>query len=243
MNKQIKFLIKVQEIDKQLQELEKIREGLPSKVNACRREIETKKDDQKKMEVKDEELHKNLRSLQGKLQLIDDALKKHQTQIYSVKNEKEMNALDHEIKKDKQERRNIEDEILNIEIVLEELEPGIKRGKTLLVEEDSKLAKEEEIYRKEMEENGEKTSTLSQEREKITSEIQPDVISLYKKLMSNKNNLAVVPINGIVCQGCFMSLPPQIMNEVRIKEMVTCEHCLRILYLSEEKDKEVRSEK
>jgi predicted nucleic acid-binding Zn-ribbon protein len=44
----------------------------------------------------------------------------------------------------------------------------------------------------------------------------------------------VVPIAGDSCQGCFRILPPQVINEVRMKtELVVCENCTRILYVEE----------
>jgi len=40
-------------------------------------------------------------------------------------------------------------------------------------------------------------------------------------------------VNG-ACQGCNMNVPPQVINEVKMKnELIICENCSRILYIIE----------
>jgi len=53
-------------------------------------------------------------------------------------------------------------------------------------------------------------------------------------LLTKRDGLAVVPINDSVCQGCYMALPPQQVNEVRKADKLNlCPTCQRILYYKE----------
>ena len=49
-----------------------------------------------------------------------------------------------------------------------------------------------------------------------------------------RRGLAVVPVVKGVCQGCHMSIPPQLFNLLqRGTTMETCPTCNRIIYWSE----------
>jgi predicted nucleic acid-binding Zn-ribbon protein len=50
-----------------------------------------------------------------------------------------------------------------------------------------------------------------------------------------KHGIAVVPVVKGACGGCYASLPPQRVNEVRLGErVVLCDACSRILVWDEE---------
>ena len=47
--------------------------------------------------------------------------------------------------------------------------------------------------------------------------------------------LAVVAVIKGVCQGCFMNVPPQVVNLIKMYDnLVICEVCQRILYIEDE---------
>jgi hypothetical protein len=53
--------------------------------------------------------------------------------------------------------------------------------------------------------------------------------------MQARPGTAVVPVSGASCGGCFASLPPQFINEIRkMEKLITCETCGRILVWSQE---------
>ena len=61
------------------------------------------------------------------------------------------------------------------------------------------------------------------------------VLDLYRRLLTGRKGLAVVGIKNGTCQGCFLSLPPQLVQEVRRQDRIlTCSHCQRILFWSGE---------
>jgi predicted nucleic acid-binding Zn-ribbon protein len=74
-----------------------------------------------------------------------------------------------------------------------------------------------------------------QSREEAVQLLERPVIDLYTRLLNGRKGLAVVGIRNGSCQGCFLSLPPQLIQEVRRNDRVlTCSHCQRILYWSGE---------
>jgi predicted nucleic acid-binding Zn-ribbon protein len=76
----------------------------------------------------------------------------------------------------------------------------------------------------------------SLERQEKMKQVSPDLQHTYERIITKYPGSAVVLIKNHVCQGCFMSLPPNTMNEVRQSvKPIRCESCSRILYYDEEK--------
>ena len=74
-----------------------------------------------------------------------------------------------------------------------------------------------------------------QTREEAVQQLERPAVDLYMRLLSGRKGLAVVGIKKGSCQGCFLTLPPQLIQEVRRNDRVlTCSHCQRILYWSGE---------
>ena len=68
----------------------------------------------------------------------------------------------------------------------------------------------------------------------LAAKVDKSFLSKYERLIKNRDGLAIVGVVNAACQGCFRVLPPQITNEIRMKQdLVFCEHCARILYIEE----------
>ena len=68
-------------------------------------------------------------------------------------------------------------------------------------------------------------------REKTTKGLSASVLARYNRILSARNGLAVVSLEGRSCGGCGAALPPQLVAEV--KTLVTiqnCSICTRFLF-------------
>jgi predicted nucleic acid-binding Zn-ribbon protein len=67
-----------------------------------------------------------------------------------------------------------------------------------------------------------------------TSELAPDVLGTYEKLLEAREGQAMAELDRRVCQGCYVSVPNNIyVRLARSTELVFCPSCGRILYLRE----------
>ncbi len=65
----------------------------------------------------------------------------------------------------------------------------------------------------------------------IGSDIDEDLYHKFCNIVKNKKGKGIVPIHGLVCQGCHIVLPVQFVNVVRsAKDIEFCPYCSRILY-------------
>ncbi|MFC1889970.1 zinc ribbon domain-containing protein [Thermodesulfobacteriota bacterium] len=71
---------------------------------------------------------------------------------------------------------------------------------------------------------------LMEDREKIRSQVEPDLLKQYDKLY-NHYGRAIVPISSNVCYGCFMQLPVYFVSSAKKNDDVLgCPKCGRFLY-------------
>jgi predicted nucleic acid-binding Zn-ribbon protein len=71
---------------------------------------------------------------------------------------------------------------------------------------------------------------LQQAREKIAKKIPPALLNRYEKLAAHYK-LAILPVTGDKCLGCFVKLPTSFFSSAYSHELLTCESCGRMLYI------------
>lgn len=168
----------------------------------------------------------------------EEKINKLNTQLNTVRTNKEYSALTNEIKSAKADNDVIEDVILNLFNQNESIQKEAKEVEEKIKEETNQLNAmsvqvSEEITRIKTE-----IESACQLRQKNTAQIDADALSKYEKIICNKTDrtaLACVgePSKGYyTCQGCHMDVPPQQVNELmKKKEIICCKSCLRILYI------------
>lgn len=234
MNEQIQLLVNLQDKDTAISKLNEIIKSLPVKIEQWRQNYKVEEDKLEQMRKEKERIEKDIRSKERNLQVVDDELKKFRGRIYEIKTQKEMVSLDHEIKKSDDEKSKLEEEILQLMDANDDLVDKISSLSNELEKELVKLKKEEEETNSKIELNTNILNVTIKERKEISEKIAKDTLTIYEKIRANKNNLAVVPIKNDVCQGCFIKLPPQLINEIiEASEIIRCEGCVRILYFKD----------
>ncbi|MCK4248397.1 MAG: hypothetical protein KAX15_01310 [Candidatus Omnitrophica bacterium] len=232
MKEQMKLLIKLQEIDKQIFEINSDKEIKPAKFEELKAAYEAE-------QVHLAELNEELKGLQvrrkdqeGELEAKEVNIKKYQTQLSQVKTNKEYSALQHEIDGLKADSSLIEDKILKIMEEVDSLDTKIRNEQERLKKEEIQMKEKEDLITRELTEIDRKLFSLSNEREKIIPEIKPEVLARYEKIQNKKSDgIALVKIEDDSCQGCNMILPPQVISEVIIGTRIhNCESCVRLLY-------------
>ena len=80
-----------------------------------------------------------------------------------------------------------------------------------------------------------RVNVLLGQRQQITPDIDKSVLSRYDAVLKHKEGLAIAPLKDMICGGCFMSLNPQTINALKMHDqLVSCEMCMRILYLEDD---------
>jgi len=82
------------------------------------------------------------------------------------------------------------------------------------------------------------------DRDKVADEIKPVIRRKYERILkSSTNGKAIAVVNGLVCGGCSMTLPPQLYNNVlKSAKIEMCPNCQCILLPAEKKPEDKKEE-
>ncbi len=235
MLESLKVMLEIQEFDMKmirLMRLKKDRQLELEHIDNLRVDLGKQ---QKEKEEEIAELSRSIATQEMKITDIKDRIKKLESRQASVKKVDEFNAITQEMTQAERERiateqiasdmidkRNLEEEIL------------IKIKESLRQSEESSIALENEIKESIRLINRE-GSELKELREVLAKTAEPEIMRIYQRLLGNKKDRVIVPIENRTCSGCHITLTAQHENIVRKGERLTfCEHCSRIHYWQEE---------
>ncbi|QQL49317.1 zinc ribbon domain-containing protein [Mucilaginibacter ginkgonis] len=231
VEQKLKALYELQTIHTKIDRIRQVRGELPM-------EVADLEDDVAQLETRIQKSKAELDDLEDDIvtrkNLIKDAqanIKKYETQLNEVKNNREYEAISKEIEiqgldiqVSEKKIREFEYEISNKTQVYEKAAADLEARKTDLDVKKDELGTITAETQKDEE-------ALNVEAEKATANIEPRLLTAYTRLRQNaKNGLAVVTIQRDSCSGCFNQIPPQRQSDIRQrKKIIVCEHCGRIL--------------
>lgn len=218
--KMIRLMRLKKERQKELKKLNRIKDDLRKQVGGKEDEIKGIKSEIKVMELEVEE--------------INEKIKKLESQQNAIKKVDEFNALTHEISGAEKQRHAKEqllsdqyDRLAGEEDVLQSLQESLDQT----IANSKEL--EEEIYES-IRQINEEGKQIKAQRDEEAKDADPETLKIYERLLRNKKNRVVVPIENRACSGCHIVLTAQDENLVRKGErLVFCEHCSRIHYWQE----------
>ncbi len=234
MNKYLKQLIELAEIDKEIDSFE-------PKIEAVKKELKSviKKEDDLKDKIEkylEEKKENELKTRQHELHIVELSEKLSQIgkKSAAVKTDKEMKALqlEEDITKEQLDFANEEIERLQKaseikDVLIAELNEEL--------EKISKIVEETKIQIESKLENLEKNrKEVYTKREKLISKINQKILEFYHKVRKWAGNTTVVPVRKQACYGCYMKINDKTYASViKSEDIVTCPHCGRILYIEE----------
>jgi len=223
-------LYALQLIDEQLDVLEELRGDLPLAVNNLISRIQGIKD---QIDEKEEEKKNSLKQRKDndeEVERLGVNLKRFKSQLYSVRNNKEYDALTKEIDHTESEIERLDLESIELEDYVEKLKIEIKELSPDLDELKSELKEKETDLKKIIKENEKEEVKLKAKREKIAELVKKNDYNTYMRIRKALNGSAVVTVVRSACSGCHNIVPSQRQIEIRQnKRLFTCESCGRLL--------------
>jgi predicted nucleic acid-binding Zn-ribbon protein len=232
---QIRKLVELQKIDEEIYRYKKEAEEKPAQLAVLQQQFEGKKAELKKLEEKSKTLLVERKSFEVELQSKEDGIAKANAQLSLLKTNREYTAKMGEIEGLKADKSLVEEKILLSYDEVDAINGQINKEKGVVAEEEKKYLAQKKEVDDTVKELQEKIKSLDAQRHQITPEISKVNLDRYEKILVNKHGLAIVPIVGNTCGGCYMNIPHQVTNDIRAHDrLVLCEMCARILYLQEE---------
>ena len=235
LKEQITNLVKLQAVDSEIYGLRSEKEAKPLQIKALEASFEEKKQGLAVLEKSAQDLLKQRKDKEGELAAQEENIKKLQSQLYSLKTNKEYSAMLQQIEDAKADKSVIEDKILVLFDQADKLKKDAETENVRLKEEEKSFLVEKKKVDDRIKEIDDRLSQLEAQRTQTTVQVDPAVLGQYNRILTNRDGLAIVKVKDTSCGGCNMLVPPQVINMIKMYErIVTCEICNRILYIEDE---------
>lgn len=229
---QIKLLRELQEIDRQIRDIERAKSDLPlrrAELRASRERDRADIDNAKTQQLRNDE---ERRRLEKEIAFDKEALERFEERAQDVSSPDAFNAANRELDTRRKAIKEKEDQIVRLMEEREVLEKKAAQLEVEFAEVDRKYAEQEKELEAQNAEVDERTSGLRQQRAELAKGVERGLLSRYDMVFKRREGIAVVAVASEVCRGCDMGVPPQIANFVRSGEqgVQSCPHCNRILF-------------
>ena len=227
----IEQFIKLQGFDTRIREVEKLLAEIPEMLKERLSEYETLSEEKKYLEGSYNETKTEALKIEAESSERKNMLTGAQKKLSSVNNNKEYEAALKELDILKKNISDADAKTKTLTEKMEELQSAITEKTDACLQAKSVYLKEKEEKEEENKELFEEIATLKKEREAFINTVKKNLFSKYERVRTARQNLAIAPVNGETCTGCYMKIPPQLAVEVKKeKALLQCPYCQRFLY-------------
>jgi predicted nucleic acid-binding Zn-ribbon protein len=231
LREEVTRLMSLQGIDRQLRELKEALSSVAGRVDQLRLETEGYRAELERLRKDEQQATINRRQLEKDLAEGEANIRNKRMRRNQVRNDKELQALDHEVESLKESNQRLESEVLALMSAEEGRTQRIAELEQLVAASGSNLLEAEKAIAAQVEDLKISISKQRLDRDMMAQNIEPALLARYEMIFSRRAGLAVAEAKEGTCRGCRMRLPPQFFNEIQRHEQVYfCPNCQRILY-------------
>jgi len=235
----LKKILDVQELDMKMIRLMRLKKERQKELKKLNRIKEDLMDQVKGKEQGVLKEKSNIKLMELEIQEVVAKLAKLDSQQSAVKKVEEFNALTQEIstaEKQRHAKGQVLSDMFDRLAADEEVLTSLQESYDQTVANSKDL--EDEIFESIHQINAE-GSVIQKEREVMAKDTDPEIFEIYERLLTNKRDRVIVPIENRACSGCHIVLTAQDENLVRKGERLSfCEHCSRIHFWQESEELE-----
>ena len=230
-------LLKLQEVDKKLFELEEAKEKYPAEIDLRRGRIAKARSVLSDLEAQSAEFAKQQRHCEREIESGKATLREREERFAVVTTNKEYDSLQLEIEICKQTIAEHETQLLK---AIE----GLERTQEQIDEEQSDFEEVREAEQERIDELEGQLGTMQEQIDDVAAsrqvvansieDIDTQLMKMYER-RKGRRGIRVAAVRKGACGACFYQMPAQIRNEVRLgNRVINCESCGAIMVWDEQ---------
>jgi uncharacterized protein len=233
---ELRQLMELQELDLEIQRVSDRLARIPTERDQIENDYKQYAAEFLSLKSKHEQTLKDRKQLEAELAEVQQHHEKYKQDLMRVTNQKQYETALREIDATKKQAGALETEILRLMEEVEKLEAELKEkapdAERKRAETDESLASLD----REREESDIRLAALNEERTKATAGMPALAMSTYDRMSRSRRGQALSEVSSEgVCTACRMKVRPKVFSDVRKgNQLITCEHCGRILYYRSE---------
>lgn len=233
----------LQEVLAQMFEIEDKIKEIPMDLNDKEALLQKAKIDYLDIREKCTKLSNDVEALFKEYNEVGKSREEKEKQMETTTLSRECENLLKEIEIDKEREKELLKKYNGMKKYLSELEMKLEISQDMVKTQEEEVS--EEVTRKDalIAEQEVLLNEKKAQRNELAKDLPQNLLFKFERIIRNKGGIGVVPVHGIICQGCHMELPQQFANEVRKNDDINfCPYCSRILfYEPSEEDENVEN--
>lgn len=231
IEEKLKQLLKIQNIDMQLNDIEEIKGDLPDEAKTLASELDAMQTRLQQDQKDVASLEQAIKTQRVRIKDSNQLAQRHKEQQMNVRNNREYDALTKEIELQDLDRQLSEKKIKAYYEQIEKKKHTIDQASAAIQKKELALTDKQQKLKEVVEDSQEEERSLQQQRTELIENLDKDFLWSYENIRKKaSNNLAIAVIKQGACSGCCIIVCPQICVVIDKKEeLVKCEHCGRIL--------------
>lgn len=228
---QLSLLLQLQDKDTVLDEVKGRAEAIPAKIAELKAQIDGSKSsyDEIKKDVTQLQVLKRQKELEVETQ--EGQIRKHSTELNSVKSNDAYKGLLKEIDHCKEAKNTLENEILEIMEKIDTESVEVKDKEKNLKQDESAISTDITQLEAELLKVNAELAKIQEERQAFAAGVPENVMHKYEYIHRTRSGKSIVAVEGEMCSGCNMSVRPAVINEIfKEQEFIMCDSCSRLLY-------------
>jgi len=233
---QIRFLIKLQAVDKTLFGLTQEQESIPLRLSELNLELNQLGEALETAKLELIQVADRQRELEISMEIARQRIRKGESRLMSSKTQREYKAATAEIEDARDIVKDKEDLLLELMERHEILQLEVKSINSQHITASAQV----ENQRRELSQRAHKIKRLvrklSNERKELAKVVESTLLREYDFIRKRKHGIALAPVSNGTCLACHMDIPLQQFNELqRLDKIMVCQSCKRLLYWADAK--------